>query len=268
MQHAQAELNYINTQIRERTHEVKAMESLLAEARTQFAQFVDRAQQLDVVEGGRLDTVKAILSLQGELTQLESQNADLRSRIADDKQDGARRSKANEKKDEAHQAAVNWVTEKDDLKAELAQLTQAIQEKKLSVKSRDSKLTARQNSFDAVLPLLKKWQGSGEVEVPPDATVAGLIQEWQEAKADHDRRFKADQDEIARLISENSQLEDKVGKRKAALDRSVDQFHALETQMLKSIEELKQQADAQEQKLQKQIAKAKLNIGQNRIQKV
>jgi chromosome segregation ATPase len=167
-----------------------------------------------------------------------------------------------------HMEAVNWSKEKEELRQELDGLLEEIRNRKSSVKATDSKLNARQSTFENILPLLKKWQGKATAEVPEDATIPGLIQQWKDAKVEHDERLKSEQDEVAQLISDNSKLEDKVGKKKAALDRSVDQFHALEAQMLKSIEEAKQQADSQEQKLQKQIAKAKLNIGQSRIQKV
>ena len=263
----QCELRYVKDQIKERKNEIKMMQSLRREAETALSQFVDRADSVDGLAGGRLDTEKAILSLQNELRVAHAQLIELRDRIADANDYEQSEVLETEKKQRDHDSAVNWEEERRDLTEELRRLTLEIRRRKGELTATESKLDNRQAALATLIPLIVKWRGQDGVEAAEGATVESLLADLGEARRERDARMKRDQDRVAELITNNARLEKEVGKSRDALTRVVAQFRADENTMKREVDELRSKSDAEEQRLLKQIELTKLKIAQNKLRR-
>jgi hypothetical protein len=268
-QQAQLELSYVNGQVKERTSEIKMMQEIKREAEVILSQFVDRAENCDVIDGGRLDMTKAVQNLSHDLKAADAELRNLEAELdASERDHEAEKSSWQDGQDE-HNRAVKWESERKELKEELVQLTRELQERKSAVQTTETRQFSEHNFLQKVLPLIKKWRGvaGGSVDVPRDATVTKLLAELERERVEHARQVKEDQLGVAQLIVSNANLEKEVQRSKAALDRVVALFHSNEARLKKEIEEVRAKATEEEKALLAKIAKAKLHIGQARLQK-
>ena len=263
------ELSYVQDQIKERDNEIKMMEDLKREAQAALSSLINRASDGDGIGGGRLDTEKAIVSLQNELRQVLNETEEIKQRIrryeAEDLEDIRNK---NEQKAH-HDAAVNWAKEKQELQEEWRSLMQQIQIKKKSLKSNESKQYTQSSSTNRVIPLIKKWQGKKvpNVNVPENATIESMFQLLDQVKEEHDNGKRRSEQEIAELIVNNARLQEEVNRRRKALERTVTQFHADENAMTKKIEDIRDKASKEEEKLLKQIEATKIKMAQRQLLK-
>ncbi|OHT16150.1 hypothetical protein TRFO_13484 [Tritrichomonas foetus] len=261
------ELNYVQDQITERQNEIRMMEDLKREAQGALSSLLDRASDADGLGGGRLDTEKAIISLQNELRQVENEIAEIQDRIdeykAVDEEDKAEK----QKQKAAHDAAVNWQKEKVELQEEWRELMKEIQKKKNSLKTVETKQATQTYSTTRVIPLVKKWQGKKvpNANVPPEATIESMFAILDQVKAEHDSGMKKSEQEIAELIVNNAKLQEEVTRRRKALERTVTQFHADENAMRKKIDDIREKASKEEEKLLKQIESTKIKMAQRQL---
>ena len=264
---ATSELRYVDDQIKERENEIKMMQNLHREAETALSQFIDRAESVDGLAGGRLDSEKAILSLQNEVRVANAQLIELRDRIADANDLEDSEVKESQKRQEEHDAAVNWEEERADLMNQLREITKEIRARKGALTVTENALNHRQANLATLHPLIVKWRNREGAEVAEDATVEKLFVELEQARKNRDDRMRNIQDQVAELITNNARLEKEVGKSRDALTRVVAQFRADENSMKKEVDELRAKSDAEEQKLLRQIELTKLKIAQNKLRK-
>lgn len=260
------ELHYVEDQIAERRNEIRMMESLKREAQAALNSLLERATDGDGVNGQRLETEKSIRSLQTQLREVEEEMIKINERMnrfkSLEEQDIA--DKENEKA--AHSAAVDWVREKEELQQELKELTAQIQQKKNNLKKTETKTTKNTFNTARVLPIVKKWQNK---KVPniiiPDSSIEQMLQELDKIKLEHDNKQKQSESEIAELISNNAKLQEEVKRRRTALERIVTQFHADENSMRKKIDDIRDNADKEKEKLLKLIDATKIKMAQAQI---
>ena len=264
---AQAELRYVKDQIKERKNEIKMMQNLRREAEIALSQFIGRADNVDGLVGGRLDSEKAILSLQNELRVAHAELVELRDRIADANDYEEAEVRETDKKQHDHDTVVNWEEEREDLTEELRRLTLEIRKRKGELHVTENKLDHKQANLATLVPLIVKWRGQDGTAAPEGATVTQLLARLEEARKDRDARMKRDQDRVAELITNNARLEKEVGKSRDALTRVVAQFRADENTMKREVDELRAKSDAEEQRLLKQIELTKLKIAQNKLRR-
>jgi chromosome segregation ATPase len=267
-QQAQLELSYVNGQVKERTSEIKIMQEIKREAEGILSQFVDRAENCDVIDGGRLDMTKAVQNLSNDLNAADAELRGLEAELDASKRDHQAEKTSWQDGQDEHDRAVKWESERKELKEELTQLTKDLHERKSAVQTTETRQFSEQNFLQKVLPLIKKWRGApGSVDVPPDATVTKLLAEIDRERAERARHVKENQVRVAQLIVANANLEKEVQRSKAALDRVVTLFHSNEARLKKEIEDVRAKATEEEKALLAKIAKAKLHIGQARLQK-
>ena len=264
---AVCELRYVKDQIKERKNEIKMMQNLRREAEIALSQFINRADEVDGLVGGRIDSEKAILSLQNELRVANAELIELRDRIADANDCEDSEVRECEKKQEEHNAVVNWAEEREDLQNELREITQEIRMRKGALTVTENTLDRRQAKLATLQPLILKWRGRDGVAPAEDTTVEKLLIELDKARKERDERLRRDQDRVAELITNNARLEKEVGKSRDALTRVVAQFRADENTMKREVDELRAKSDAEEQRLLRQIELTKLKLAQNKLRR-
>jgi chromosome segregation ATPase len=269
-QSLQTELIYLNSQIKERSSEIRSMLDTRRQAETVAAEIVSKSEAVEVDDGGRLDCTKAVNTLQHDLHVAEAELANLQNKIAASSFDAKYETTTLTETQNEHDRAVKWKTERIELKEELERLTEELRVRKGTMQTTESRAFTDRNVLAKVAPLVKKWKGAaggGEVVVPERATVVGLLAELERVKKVHDDALKAEQEKVAALIVSNAALEKEVLRSKAALDCAVERFHSGEARLREEIDQIKAKSGVEEQKLLAQIAKAKLHIGQARLQK-
>jgi hypothetical protein len=232
------------------------------------SEIISKSERTEVDDGGRLDREKAVEELRNAIRAAEADLATLNARIAERNEGAELETIELTTTQGEHDRAVKWKTERLELKQELEKLSEELRDRKGTVQTKESKAFTGRTVLGKVAPLVKKWKGvPGEVTVPEGATVNSLLMDLAAAKAAHDEALRAEQEKVAALIMTNAALEKEVLRSKAALDCAVERFHSGEARLREEIDEVKGKALAEEQRLLAQIAKAKLHVGQARLQK-
>jgi hypothetical protein len=239
------------------------------QAETVATEIISKSERTEIDDGGRLDREKAVEELRHAIRAAETELATLNARIAE-KNEGAELETIELATSQGeHDRAVKWKTERLELKQELERLGEELRDRKGTVQAKESKAFYGRTVLGKVAPLVKKWKGvPGEVTANEGATVNSLLMDLAAAKAAHDEELRAEQEKVAALTMTNAALEKEVLRSKAALDCAVERFHSGEARLREELDEVKGKALAEEQKLLSQIAKAKLHVGQARLQKI
>jgi predicted nucleic acid-binding Zn-ribbon protein len=263
----QSELMYSQKQISERKNEIRLLERLKGEANTAYAQLVDRAENFEGIDGGRLDLESSIENLKSQLSAIREEVAQLEIDI-DDANTENRRDLANiYAKRQQFAEAVDWTVERDDLRRELEALTREIQDRKADVNVGEQRNIVKQQSLAKYGPVVAKWKGkTGDGEVP-DKTVAQLWSEMEDAKRVSDEIIRDSEREMSELLMKNAKLEAELARRKTTVERSISYFYAEEHQFRKRIEDRRQNAEDEEKKIIAQIQKTKLKLAQKHLRK-
>lgn len=260
------ECQYIQDQITERTNEIRSLERLKREGEVAYAQLQDRAKNFESIDGGKLDIEKTIVSLQTQLRRLiaEINEVNMNMKEASDAND-AYATEALAKQTQ-FEGAVDWQTERDELKRELDELNEQIREKKTKLTKKEQKNDTRHANLSKYAPLLKKWKGkTANIEVPEDKTVSQLWAELTDAREKSEELQESAEREIGDLVTRNAKLEEELNRKKASLERTISQAYAEENQLRKRIEERRTRAEAEEKKLLQQIQEAKLKLAQKQL---
>jgi hypothetical protein len=238
------------------------------QAEAAAAEILAKLEGDEAADGGRLDCAKAVEALRREVRAADAEAARLEDQINHAKADGDAEKAALDAAQAEHEDAVKWAREKQELKEELERLTAELLERKGEVHATEARAFADHGQMAQIAPLIKKWrEARGTIEVPERATVAGLLAELARARKARDDALQAEQETVAALIVANAALEKEVVRSKAALDCTVEVFHSNEARMRQEIDEVREKAVADERKLLAKIAKAKLHIGQARLQR-
>lgn len=262
----QTQCAYVYDQVTERSAEVKMMERLKREGEMAYAQLLDRSQNFDAIDGGKIDIEKSVLNLQTTLRAVEAEIHDITTKMQNATDENEAIMDDLKTRQSQFEAAVDWQTEKEDLLRELQELTDEIKERKANLSHKEQKNESKQAGIAKYGPLLKKWRGkTANVEIPSDKSVSQLWSEMNEKKArSEDLAGRIDR-EIRELVTQNAKLEDELERRKAALQRVISQSYAEEHQFRKGIEDRTARAKAEEQKLLQQIQDVKLKIAQREL---
>jgi chromosome segregation ATPase len=264
----QTELTYLAGQIRERTTEIRNMAVIRRQAEAAAAEILTKLEGDEKDDGGRLDCEKAVEKLRREIRDADAELAGLEDQINHAKTDGDAERLALESTQAEHEEAVKWAREKQELKEELERLTAELAERKGEVQATETRAFVDHSQLAQVAPLIKKWKDArGAVTVPDRATVGGLLTDLARVRKTREEALRVEQEKVAALIVANAALEKEVLRSKAALDCTVEVFHSNEARLREEIDDVKAKAIAEEQKLLAQIAKAKLHVGQARLQR-
>ncbi|OHS93540.1 hypothetical protein TRFO_11756 [Tritrichomonas foetus] len=268
---AQTQCGYIQGQIQERTNEVHLLERLKRDAEQAYAQMMDRANGYDGLDGGRLDTEKTIVSLQDQLRIVEAEIKETEDRIAEAHQAELDHEGEIKREQEELESNVNWAAEKEDLENELRELTEEVNRRREELNKSHKKNTNFQADFAKYAPLVKKWRGKIPADVHDDsnrnASIKELWKQLKDAEKNYENLQRASEKEMTEIMSKNAKLEEEVARRRAALERSISQFHADEHLCRKRIEEKREKAAIEEDRLLGQIEEAKLKLAQKQLRK-
>lgn len=264
---AHSESIYLLDQIRERENSIKQMKQLKNEADQYYSDLSIRENDFDSIDGGRLDTEKAILGLQDEIRESDSVISNLEEKITEIEKFLLEDKENVNNTKQQYSESVNWAQEKAELQEELKQLNAEIQNAKRCVTTSESRASKRNIASSKYTPILNKWKGKTGVMEIPNETITQLLAQLDEAKAQKEEQQKISQREIAEMVVSNHKLEDEVKRRRNALERIVNQFHADENELQKRIEEANKKSEAEEQKIVKQIEAAKIKIAARIIRK-
>lgn len=268
---AQTQYVYVQGQLQERTNEVHLLERLKRDAEQAYAQMVDRANNYDTLEGGRLDTEKTIISLQDQLRQIELDIKTTEERIHIAKKEEKENEDEIKREREEIDSNVNWAAEKEDLENELRELTEEVRKKKEELNKAHQKNTNFQAEFTKYAPFVKKWKGKIPNEVYNDPgnnlTVKELWKELKEAQKSYEEQQRQSEKEMTEIMTKNAKLEEEVSRKRSCLERSISQFHADEFSCRKRIDEKREKAAAEEDRLLGQIEEAKLKLAQKQLRR-
>ena len=268
---AQTQCNYVQMQIQERTNEIHLLEKLKRDAETAYAQMMDRANNYDGIDGGRLDTEKTIISLQDQLRTVEAEIKEIEDRIADARQAEEEHEEEIKREKEELDSNVNWAAEKEDLENELRELTEEVTRRREELNKTHKKNTNFQADFAKYAPLVKKWRGKIPEEVQDDparnSSVKELWKQLKDAEKNYEQLQRQSEKEMTEIMAKNAKLEEEVARRRAQLERSISQFHAEEFLCRKRIEEKREKAAVEEDKLLGQIEEAKLKLAQKQLRR-
>lgn len=267
----QTQYGYVQGQLQERTNEVHLLERLKRDAEQAYAQMVDRANNYDTLEGGRLDTEKTIISLQDQLRQVEFDIKSTEERIHQAKKEEKEHEDEIKREKEELDSNVNWAAEKEDLERELKELTEEVRRKKEEINKAHHKNTNFQAEFTKYAPFVKKWKGKIPNEVYNDPannlTIKELWKQLKEAEKNYEQLQKQSEKEMREVMTKNAKLEEEVARKRSSLERSISQFHADEFSSRKRIEEKREKSAAEEDRLLGQIEEAKLKLAQKQLRR-
>jgi predicted nucleic acid-binding Zn-ribbon protein len=263
----QNEFAYVQRQISERKNEIRLLERLRTEANTAYAQLVDRAENVDGLDGGRLDVENTIEILKVELSSLRTEITQLEEVISGAREENDRDRENNMARQEQFEEAVDWKAEKEDLRAELEALNQQIVVQKTGIVANEKENTAQQNLVAKFGPYVAKWRGKMVENEHADRTIAQLWNDMEEAKRRSEELMKKAEHDMSAILTKNGKLEDEVARRRGTLERTISHFYAEEHQFRKRIEDRRQKAEDEEKKLLAQIQKTKLKLAQKQLRK-
>jgi chromosome segregation ATPase len=257
----------VQRQIAERKNEIRLLERLRSEANTAYSQLVDRAENIEGLDGGRRDMESTIENLKVELSSLRTEIGQLEAVISEAQEENERDRKSNTAKKEQFEEVVDWKAEKEDLRAELEDLTRQIAEQKAGIVANEKENTAQQNLVAKYGPYVSKWRGKMVESEHADKTIAQLWNEMEEAKRKSEELTKKAEQDMSAILTKNGKLEEELARRRGVLERTISHFYAEEHQFRKRIEERRQRAEDEEKKLLAQIQKTKLKLAQKQLRK-
>jgi predicted nucleic acid-binding Zn-ribbon protein len=214
-----------------------------------------------------LDVEKTIDNLRNQLSEVRAQISAAESelgRLEDDAQ--AEEAQAQTRR-EYFEEAVDWQSERRELRAELKSLIDQIANRKGGLTASEQQNAARIASIAKYGPLLTKWHGKTGTEAPPGKSIAQMWQEMDEEKKKSAAIIEAAEKELNELMARNAKLEEDVIRNRQLLERTISQFCADENQFRKRIEERRQKAEAEENKLLRKIQDARLKLAQRHLAK-
>jgi chromosome segregation ATPase len=264
----QTESEYLEKQLAERRTEIRMLERLKADADAAYSQLAERAANGDALRGGRLDVEKSIDNLRNQLSDVRAQIAAAESELGRLEDDTQAADAQLQTRRENFEEAVDWQSERQDLRAELKSLLEEIANRKSCLTTGEQRNAARIASITKYGPLVTKWQGRTGPDAPPAKSIAQMWQEMEEAKKKSAAMIEVAEKELNDLMARNAKLEDEVARSRQVLERTISQFYAEENQFRKRIDERRQKAEAEENKLLRQIQDARLRLAQKHLGKL